>query len=61
MKDEEWSHDIAILAADALVDAKLLQRNDLERAAEIIAEEIETRLILGDCPPGDSSITRSET
>jgi hypothetical protein len=53
-EQEEWSRDIAILAADALRDAKVLQGADIERAIDIIAEEIFVRLTLGDYPPRDS-------
>ena len=50
MDPEEWSQDLAGLAADALVDAKILRGDDLARAKEIIAEEIWVRLYLGDYP-----------
>jgi hypothetical protein len=50
MNSEQWSHDIAELAADALVDAKLLDPGNMTKAKEIIAEEIWVRLNLGDFP-----------
>ena len=50
MSPEQWSQDIAELAADALVDAKLIDPGNLARAKEIIAEEIWVRLNLGDFP-----------
>ena len=52
---EQWSQDIAELAADALIDAKLLGSDDLAKAKEIIAEEIWVRLNLGDFPVQASS------
>jgi len=55
MNPEQWSQDIAVLAADALVDAKLLSSDDLAKATEIIAEEIWVRLNLGDFPTQPSS------
>ena len=50
MNAEQWSQDIAALAADALQDAKLIAAGDMPRAMEIIAEEIWVRLNLGDFP-----------
>jgi hypothetical protein len=49
---EEWSQAVAEVAADALVDAGLLRREDFAKAAAIVAEEIAVRLALGDYPPG---------
>lgn len=46
-----WSEGIAELAADALVDAGLVRKDDFARATAVIAEEIFVRLILGDWPP----------
>jgi hypothetical protein len=48
---ESWSSAIATLAADALIDGGVISRDQFERATEIIAEEIEIRLICGDYPP----------
>ena len=50
MNPEQWSQDIAELAADALMDAKLLDVGNFAKAKEIIAEEIWIRLQLGDFP-----------
>ena len=50
MNPEQWSQDIAELAADALVDAKLIDRSVMAKAKEVIAEEIWIRLNLGDFP-----------
>ena len=47
---QQWSQGIAELAADALVDAKLIERSAMPKAKEIIAEEIWIRLQLGDFP-----------
>jgi hypothetical protein len=56
MTDDEinvaWSRDIAGLATDALVDAGLLNKNDLDRATAIVAEEIFVRLQMKDRPDG---------
>jgi hypothetical protein len=54
MTDDEinvaWSRDIAGLATDALVDAGLLNKTDLDRATAIISEEIFVRLSMKDRP-----------
>jgi hypothetical protein len=47
MNAEQWSQDIAVLAADALVDAQIIAACDMPRAIEIIAEEIWVRLNRG--------------
>ena len=41
---------VAELAADGLVTAKILAKDDLQKATEIIAEEIYVRLVAGDRP-----------
>ena len=54
---------MAILAADALIDGKLLTTEQFDAAKEIVAEEIWVRLLMNDFPPrigaprdqGDSS------
>lgn len=46
-----WSVHIADLSADALADAGLVSRDDVERAAAVIAEEVFVRLCLLDYPP----------
>ncbi len=46
-----WSDGVADLAADALVDARLINRKDFVRVATIISEEIFVRLCLDDFPP----------
>ena len=48
--DVAWSHTVAELAADGLVTAKILAKDDLQKATEIIAEEIYVRLVAGDRP-----------
>ena len=50
MNAEQWSQDMAVLAADALMDAKLIDPGNMARAVEISAEEIWVRLNLGDFP-----------
>ena len=48
--DVAWSRAVAELAADGLVTAKILAKDDLQKATEIIAEEIYVRLVAGDRP-----------
>jgi len=50
MDPEQWSKEIAELVADALVDAKVIEREDFSKASEIVAEEIWVRLNMGDHP-----------
>ncbi len=52
---ESWSKAIAVLAVDALVDARLLKKEDVDRAEAIVAEEIWVRLMMGDYPPPTGS------
>ena len=48
--DQAWSQKVASLAADALLDAKLIGPADLDAARELISQEIVVRLALGDRP-----------
>lgn len=48
--DLAWSRSVAGLAADALIDGKVIVKADFERASTIIAEEVYVRLCLGDRP-----------
>jgi len=48
--DKEWCDKVAILSADALVDAKLIKKEEVLLAAAVIAEELLVRLSLSDCP-----------
>jgi hypothetical protein len=54
MTDDEinraWSKWIATLAVDAMLDAKIVARPDMEKAIAIAEEEIYVRLALGDRP-----------
>jgi hypothetical protein len=54
MTDDEinfaWSHFVAGLAAAALIDGKVIPKEQYERARDIIAEETYVRLALGDRP-----------
>jgi hypothetical protein len=50
-----WSDPIAALAADALVEARLVSRDDFDKVAAVIAEEVFVRLCLRDFPPGGES------
>ena len=54
MSDKKWSDDVASLVADALVDASVLNAQEFEKAVEIISEEINVRLALGDYPEIDT-------
>jgi hypothetical protein len=56
--DKNWSDRIAGLAVDALVTAKVLRKEDLSRAIEIVSEEISVRLALGDLPPAQDVVPR---
>jgi hypothetical protein len=40
MDDIKWSQRLGVLIADALVDAKIISKSELSRAADIAAEEI---------------------
>ena len=48
--DVAWRRAVAELAADSLVTAMILAKDDLQKATEIIAEEIYVRLVAGDRP-----------
>jgi hypothetical protein len=52
--DAAWSRQVAILAVDALMRAKIVASTDLERAIEIDTEEIIVRLSLEDRPNHDN-------
>jgi len=47
---ETWSQNVSVIAADALVDAGLVAPHALQRASEVIGEEIAVRLSVGDYP-----------
>ena len=47
----QWCKDVAGLSADMMVGHGLIQKEDVDRATKIIAEEILVRLSLGDYPP----------
>jgi hypothetical protein len=48
--DTAWSRSVAELAVGTLMIAKIVGRDDLERAIAIVAEEILVRLALQDRP-----------
>ena len=48
--DVAWSRAVAELAADSLVTAMILAKDDLQKATEIIAEEIYVLLVAVDRP-----------
>jgi len=48
---QKWSNDVAVLAADAVIDAKLINKEKFEDAVAVFGEEIFVRLIIGECPP----------
>jgi hypothetical protein len=54
MNEKTWSDRMAALAVDALLTAKVVRKEDLERAIEIVSEEISVRLSLGDVPPAEN-------
>jgi hypothetical protein len=53
-----WCEKVAALGVDALADAGLLLKSDLEQAARIVAEELFVRLCLEDNPPKPDSLER---
>jgi len=46
--DRLSSEDLAALIVDALLQAKIVKQEDVQRAVEIATEEIEVRKALGD-------------
>jgi len=50
MKDNDWSRSVAELAADALVDAGLIQKAQFDQTTDLIAMEVFVRLCLNDRP-----------
>ena len=50
MEDKDWSKSVADLAADALIDAGLIQKDQLDEASDVIAEEVLVRLCMNDRP-----------
>jgi hypothetical protein len=48
---DKWSQDIAVLIADALADAKIIDKVAMDKTVGIIAEELFVRLTVGDYPP----------
>ena len=52
---KSWSDQIAGLVADALVEARLVSRDDFDRVTDVIAEEVFARLCLRDFPPTEES------
>ncbi len=51
MSAKTWSDKVGALAVDALVTAKLVKKEEFERAVAIVSEEIYVRLCLRDMPP----------
>ena len=47
----DWAKSVAAMAADALLDYKLVARDQFEAVRDVIAEEIYVRLCLNDYPP----------
>jgi hypothetical protein len=50
MNDSDWSKKIAVLIVGALVDAEIVSKSEVSRAANIAAEEIRIRLSMNDRP-----------
>jgi hypothetical protein len=51
---ESWSNSVSVLAVDVLLDAKLIKKEDFDKAVAIVSEEISIRLIMGDYPPDNN-------
>ena len=51
MDQKSWSDRVAGIAVDALLTAKIVKKEDFERAVGIVSEEIYVRLCLEDMPP----------
>ena len=49
-QDRVWSREVAELAVDGLVTAKIVSQADFERAVEIVSEEIHARLAMNHRP-----------
>ena len=47
----DWCNQIANLAVDAMIDAKLIEFDNLEDAVNITSTEIMVRLVMKDYPP----------
>jgi hypothetical protein len=56
-----WSEAVAALVVDALRWAKIVQKDDNERAVAIAAEEIYARLCVRDYPPPIEGPPRNDT
>jgi hypothetical protein len=48
MTAKEWSHQVAVVAVDELVDHGIVAKKDVERAIEVAGQD---RLTIGDYPP----------
>ena len=51
----DWSHHIAALVLDRLIDEGFLKRTDFDAALEPAAAEIQIRLAMGDYPSTDET------
>ena len=64
-KDDEefqkWSNEVAELAADAMIDAKLITGEQFEEAVSVIGLEIFVRLINGNYPPQNPKLLSKVT
>jgi hypothetical protein len=50
MSHKDWSNKVAEIVADSLLSVDLIHETDLDKAIEVIAEEIYCRLCLEDTP-----------
>ena len=50
-KYQQWSNNVAELAADAMIDANLITKEQFEESVNVVGLEIFVRLISGDYPP----------
>ena len=54
-RTKDWCKQIAALATDALADAGIVRLAELQRAADVVSEEIYARLSVHGYPPGPDS------
>ncbi len=53
---EQCSERVASVAVDALLRPAIISREDFAKAVEIVTEEVNVRLCLGDYPPPQQKI-----
>lgn len=50
VKFQNWSNDVAELIADAMIDAKLISKEQFEESVSVISLEIFVQFICGNYP-----------